>query len=469
MLEASSPDRLAGLQVEIGKRIHEFDVPALLDLLAALGYGPANLEFRGHLASGPQPTLLHAIEFPARDQPTAGAAKVVITVNLGLLSCRSPLPSYFQRFLADLDTRDPVLELLAVLDRSLLHERLTCDRPDRMLVTWTDTQRNFLRIFGLDSPVGLRWLFRQVFPELGVRVRRVRDDYRVPYQGATIGESKLGECSFGSLTRVGVYDMEVTLICEDAIYQRTTHGTTPWIREGDRRLRAVVFPLLDEICMTLTVAFVLLDGGEGARVGPTSYAGYNPMWRSSEPPVIQLPPSRVEVYRGALPRLEPDTERLEQLLGDDPATLQVEPQRGEAVEQAPLGRTVDLMLTCREPGRRPHRYLARVHWGARAWYREEPFRIVLSCEGVPKRLPTLREHPRAWSTLRDAAREWIADRLTHEVLATVESEWVDEELIERLIDARAFDHLHALAVSKIVRQELWDDAAWRRFANWSAA
>src|SRR5690606_18340995 len=122
----------------------------------------------------------------------------------------------------------------------------------------------------------------------GVRVRRIGDAHSIPYQGARLGESKLGACSFGDRTRVGVHDMEITLLCEDAIYQ----AGVPWLREGARRLRTTVFPVLDEICMTLTVAFVLLDPGEGARIGPPSAAGYDPMLRPGV--LLQLPPARIE-------------------------------------------------------------------------------------------------------------------------------------------------------------------------------
>ena len=162
-------DRLAEIEQKIVERIREFEVTALLELLASIGHGPDDIAFRAYRVSGPQPTLLHEIEFPPR-RPGTASARVLITVNLGLLSCRSPLPSYFQRLLGDIETSDPVLELIDVLDRSLLHTRLTWDHRERALAMWDMTRRNFLRIFGLDSPLGLDWLFRRVFPELGVEV-----------------------------------------------------------------------------------------------------------------------------------------------------------------------------------------------------------------------------------------------------------------------------------------------------------
>ncbi len=396
-------ERLAALERAVVARIRDFEVGALLDLLASIGYGPGEIEFRAHAASGPQPALLHAIAFPDPQERARGGARVVITVNLGLLSCRSPLPTYFQRFLHDMDTRDPVLELIDVLDRSLLHTRLTSDRPERMFAGWDRVRRDLLQIFGLDSPLGLTWLFRQVFPELAVRVRRTFDEHPIPYDGATLGTSQLGECSFGDFARVGVHDLEVTLFCDEVIYR----GTTPWIHEGDRRLRSSVFPLLDEVCMTLTVVFVLQHHGEGARVGPPSQAGYNPMWRAGA--AANLPASRVEVYRGALPRHEPDTDHLERVLASDgAASLTVTAVRAPSEGGTP-GLSVELAMLYRAPGQRPRAYQASVRWGSRAWDHDEPHAIDLRCDDVPKISASHASHPRLWARLRDAARNPITD------------------------------------------------------------
>ncbi|PRQ08663.1 hypothetical protein [Enhygromyxa salina] len=457
------PD-LDALEALISSRIREFEVCALLDLLGSIGYAPEDIEFRGHRARGPQPTLIHTIDFPPRVEPERAGGKVVVIVNLGLLSCRSPLPTYFQRFFNDIDSHDAVLELLHTLDRSLLHVRLARERPERAIADWPRTCRDFLRVFGLDAPIGLSWLFRAVFPELGVVVRRIANDYAIPFVGATLGLSELGACSFGDRTNIGVHDMEVVLICEDAEFA----DATPWIAEGNRRLRTVVFPLLDEICMTLTVVFVLMDRGTTAHVSPRSYAGYDPMWPdevSLRPPD---PPSRIELYRGALPRLEPDAQVLEHLLGHDRlARVSIPPGKHTTPIPGVLGRAIELQLVCEVAGRR-HGYVATVHWSARAWYREEPHAIALTCEGVVKTSPTARTHPRLWTLLRDAGRDRIADRLTHGVLATVDSDRVTVELIEQLIDANADEQLHALALSEAAPMSMWDDDAWARFATWSA-
>lgn len=208
---ASHP--LGELEQRIKARIREFELSALLDLLASIGYDPADIELRGHFGASPQPGIVHDIEFsgpplrgvrPVPLDPVRHpvATHVAITVNLGLLSCRSPLPSYLLRMCQALETSDPLLELMRALDRSLLHTRLTSDLPDRMLAGWGDVCRDFLRIHGLDSPLGLWWLFGHVFPELEVHVHRIIDDYRVPFDPARLGTSSLGRCAFGNTSRI---------------------------------------------------------------------------------------------------------------------------------------------------------------------------------------------------------------------------------------------------------------------------
>ncbi|NVB39246.1 hypothetical protein G6O69_15490 [Pseudenhygromyxa sp. WMMC2535] len=490
------------LEAELRRRIRAFEIPALLDLLESMGYGPKRVVFRGRLARGPQPTLLHAIDFPPRVASPHHSAKVVVTVNLGLLSCRSPLPSYFGRYLRDMDTRDGLLELLELLDHSLLQARLRCDRIERVLDDWPETRRDFVRAFGLDTPLGLEWLFARVFPELGVRVRRIGDELGVPFGNAALGVCQLGECSFGPRTRVGVHSIEVTLICEDA----TVDGERSWIIEGERRLRDVVFPLLDEVCMSLTVSFVLLDRRTRARLSRHSYAGFDPMLadaveldsgrarairpeqskqseqteqtsQASEAGLsldLELEPSadtpaRVELYRGALPRDEPGTDALElelELGRDVDGELRVDPYAPMDAPQV-VGRAVGLRLIFTAPGRR-HDYEATVHWGARAWYSDEPRAMRLCCRGVVEAPPTARAHPRLWARLRDEARRRLADRLTHEIMATTESERVTLALVDALIDAGELEHLHALTLSRVTAMTNWDDDAWRRFSSWSA-
>ncbi len=51
------------LEQRLRERIRGFDIPALLDVLAASGYGDAEIEYRGHRTTVHQSHLVHDIEF----------------------------------------------------------------------------------------------------------------------------------------------------------------------------------------------------------------------------------------------------------------------------------------------------------------------------------------------------------------------------------------------------------------------
>ncbi len=463
----SSLDSLAEIERRIKQRIKEFEPTALLDLLASIGYEPQQIGFRGHLSASPQPSIVHDIEMLGRPGGEGSAAepagpRVMIVVNLGLISCRSPLPSYLLGLCHALDTRDPVRELLDLLDRSLLHTRLTTQQPDRILPGWDDVRLDFLRIHGLDSPMGLRWLFRHVFPELTVRVSRVTDDYRVPFDAARLSYSELGRCAFGNTSRLTVQDVKVTLTTDEALF-----WGQPWPRVAERRIRHYVLPLLAEVSMNLTVMMVRLGAGSHARLTedrpfpPASYVGYDPMV-GNQASLAELPPVRMTLYRGALPLNEPGTDALEQALAiGKRERLQIQ-RRSTPLRVG----TIDLALTYTIDDTRSYVYDAQVRWGARAWYVDDPFEMTLVQAGMPQANPAPGPHPNLWLWLRDGARAQVADLLAIEATVdTVLDEAVSLDLIERLIKRDNPEALHALSWSR--RTPQWDADAWQRFLQWS--
>ena len=78
------------LKNRTSKEIHRFDFVSLLRLLHTMGYRADQVFFRSTHNLSSQPSLLEAIEF--RDGPSP---RVIVSVNLGLLSAQTPLPSYF--------------------------------------------------------------------------------------------------------------------------------------------------------------------------------------------------------------------------------------------------------------------------------------------------------------------------------------------------------------------------------------
>ena len=512
-LPGAPPRDLRSIKQAICARARDFEIAALLDLLATMGYRPGDVCFRGHVTATPQPTLLHHIEFadvegviagpapddepsvelgsiaelagdrtevallaapprpPPRHRTGGQPAPVTVTVNLGLLSCRSPLPSYFQRLLVDPDLQEPLVELLQLIDRNLLRARLTCDRPELVVGQWDEMTRNLLRIQGLDSLVGLSWLFRHVFPELPVMVERTSEQLRVPYLSARLGSSDLGRACLGALTRIDVHDFQVTLRCEESLL----HAGVPWLNEADRRLRTIVFPVLDPVCMNLTVILELEDDRAVATLsdgdGPQrdSYLGLDPL---GEPGAGGLPTRKVILYRGLLPRGQLDTDELEIALAAAQARVTVtapapigraptSPGGGDAEATGSHGelasdRELELVV---ELGDRVHRYQATVRWGARPWFRDEPHAIELRYDNLTQAAPTSRHHPQIWSLLRDHARRDLAAELATATLAHYEAATVTDAMVADLLARGQDAALHALlayGAASDVPPEAWE-------------
>jgi hypothetical protein len=503
------PRDLQALKRAICARARDFEIAPLLDLLATMGYRPGDVYFRGHVTETPQPTLLHHIEFAGVDGleglegelagPASGpgpslhlgsivelaepavapgamraghpSSQVTITVNLGLLSCRSPLPSYFQQLLRDPSFHEPLLELLQIIDRNLLRARLTCDRPERIVDRWDEITGDLLRIHGLDSLVGLSWLFRHVFPELPATVQRTSEQLRVPYASARLGFSDLGSASLGAATRIDVHDFQITLRCEDAVMR----PGVPWLHEVDRRLRTIVFPALDPVCMNLTVVLELGDRTAAMlrddRDPPRgSYLGQDSL---GKPGAGSLSPRRVVLYRGLLPRNQPDTDELERALADEARVTVTAPGGGSRAPTAPggdapedtrtdgeLDRACDLELTLALGGH-DHRYQATVRWGARAWFRDEPYAIELRSDHLAQAAPTARHHPQVWSLLRDQARRAVAAELATATLAHYGAATVTDAMVADLLARDQHGALHALLADGAASDV--PPAAWERY------
>lgn len=310
------------LQARIQARARDFDVPALLALLDHLGIPRRSITFRGNPVLGPQPTLVHAIEItgldpgdsdsdgdgdndadgdgdddlvlaPAAHEQAmhAQSVHVIVTLNIGLLSCRSPLPSYFQKLLIDIDTGAPLLTLLRVIDAQLLATRCAGYRPELELPAWQPMQQDVLRTAAPGSPSTLHALFHHVYPELDVSVRRVHGERVLRTESTRLGRAVLGNSAFGSQASATVSAIEVLLRCHEPV----SRAGIPWAREARTRLHTVVFDLLRDTDLHLTVYLVMLDRGSYAQLDGESYVGYDPLRGG---PAV---PHRVLLFRGPLP------------------------------------------------------------------------------------------------------------------------------------------------------------------------
>jgi hypothetical protein len=259
------------VEQRIRERIRGFDIPALLDVLAASGYGDAEIEYRGHRTTVHQSHLVHDIQFI--HQPRK---RVVITVNVGLLSAQSPLPSFLMQTMDQLD-HDRLERFIGFFDQHLLRECFAGLYPERegaLLPGWPEAAKDRLRLLRPTCQSTLHWLFSKVFPETELSVRREVRPQRVAAPEMRLGASALGEGgSMGGFASIPTGGMEVRIFCNEPVCS----SGVPWAVEARRRFEADLLPLLSETVLMLTVILVLRDQEGVLRLERQSHLGYDPL------------------------------------------------------------------------------------------------------------------------------------------------------------------------------------------------
>ncbi|HEY8212245.1 MAG TPA: hypothetical protein VIG99_32405 [Myxococcaceae bacterium] len=293
------------LERRIRERIRSFDVPALLDLLAASGYASAEIEYRSHRTTLHQSHLVHDIQFIHGPRE-----RIVITVNVGLLSAQSPLPSYLMRTMDHLD-HDRLERFIGYFDHLLLAGCFAGLYPERSpahLPGWQDAAMDRLRLLRPTCPSTLHWLFCRAFPEAELSVRREVRRQRVRARGMRLGSSTLGEGdSMGGFASIPSSAVEVKIHLDGPI----SSSGVPWAVEARHRLESDLMPLLSETALLLTVILVLRERESFLRVEDDSFLAYDPLhgapvqaqrvllysgdpssasaWETAPDPVRQLP------------------------------------------------------------------------------------------------------------------------------------------------------------------------------------
>ncbi|MCP3064794.1 type VI secretion system baseplate subunit TssG [Myxococcus sp. K38C18041901] len=262
------------LEQRIRERIRDFDIPALLSLLAAAGYGEDAIEYRSHRTLAHQGHLVDDIQF--LDVPRR---RVILTVNLGLLGVQSPLPMFLLRQVEHLDPAETerMERLLGYFDHALLRARFAGLHPERdstLLPGWEAATRSRLSLMNLTSPSTLHWLFSRAYPEAEVSVRREVYPRRLETRGAQVSATRLGDTTaMGGFASVPTGGVEITLVFDDC------HCGTgiPWALEAPRRLSQGVLPLLARTSAPLGVWMVLREPPGPARLQQDSYLGHTPL------------------------------------------------------------------------------------------------------------------------------------------------------------------------------------------------
>ncbi len=261
---------LSSLEALITERIRTFDLPALIDVLATCGYTEADIEYRSHRTLLSHGHPVHAIAFQHHPR-----RRVVITVNFGLLSPQSPLPSFFFKAM-DQTAHDAMEDFLGYFDHHLLRARVASQFPgrDESLVGDRTVAEDRLRLLRPSCPSTLHWLCALVFPEAEVKVRRATQWQSIPASGLRLGATALGAgSSVGGFARIPQSGLEVSLSIDEPL----TSSGNAWALEARRRLNRQILPWLAESALFLTVTLVLRAHTSHAALREDSHLAYDPI------------------------------------------------------------------------------------------------------------------------------------------------------------------------------------------------
>jgi len=259
------------LEVKIKKRVHEFDPISLLYLLEYLGYRREEIQFKSHASISSQTSLIQDIQF--QQEPIR---QVVIIVNLGLLSAQSPLPSYFLKKMDGgmVDTH-AFIDFIGYFDHGVIMHYLHNLYPEintNLFPDWELTKRRYLQMLDFKSCSTLHWFFQLAFPELGVKVEKVRLQRLSKTSSIRLGKTNLGsDAVFGKEKGIPVYGREVTLFSQGEF----SNSGVPWPLEIKKRLDDLIFPILGEIDIDLEIVLVIRSQKRYMKLHSESYLGYD--------------------------------------------------------------------------------------------------------------------------------------------------------------------------------------------------
>ncbi len=265
-----------------------YQLTALLTALERMGFSSNDIRFdsrdpdeigaegsAGRVRLGPAGALVRGVRFERE-------RGVTVYLNVGLFSAVSPLPSYFHQLIEDREVGEGMTTLLRVLDDGALRSLACAEafKPSREVV-WA---RRFSEARVSGTPLYVEGLFRQVFPELRVRVewRAVRRRLRV--ERVALSSSTLGSCAFGGYGQLIERGLEVTLTVpwEDGEGVLAASGEQDegllwrtWAEEARHRLDMYVLPRFARNSTAFVVRLRILGERDqarlaGARLGENS-------------------------------------------------------------------------------------------------------------------------------------------------------------------------------------------------------
>ena len=258
------------LQMRITKEVKSFDIRALLDLLSHMGYLSDDIFFRGKQTSASRPSFIEEIAFSC---PPSN--KVVITVNMGLLSNSSTLPSYFfKAFEGDSAGSEAFLRFIAFFDHKLIRDFIESTSPEknpRVIPDWQDFKGCYLNMLNFQSTSSLHWLFEEVFPDLRVLIKKSKQSFEYSGKAFRLGHSELASRNIlGGRRRSSLPGLSVHLYADEDMYS----SKKTWVYEARRRLNEILLPILKHSRTFLQVSLHLQNNSSSLLLQKESELGF---------------------------------------------------------------------------------------------------------------------------------------------------------------------------------------------------
>lgn len=260
-------ERLA-LQRRVQEQARRFDLPALLDVLAWLGYAREQITLKSHDSTLQQSAVVESVSFAAPP-----ARRVTVVVNLGWLGPQTALPVYFRAYLEQ-DRGDLTAAFLSFFSQVLLWAGLDSSFPERQpsyFHSFAGTRAQLRSLLGVRSLSTIHWVFAQTFPEAETAVQHTTLMRPLRNRGMVLGDWQIGDgMSCGGLSQVPVAATSITLY----VNEPCDGLGTPWAQEAERRLQRECFPALASPGLFLRVQLVIRDQTSFMVLQSRQYLGY---------------------------------------------------------------------------------------------------------------------------------------------------------------------------------------------------
>jgi hypothetical protein len=166
------------------------------------------------------------------------------------------------------------IEFFGYFDDRVLRRLIFAIYPEfdeTIFQNWEDRKRTSLFTMRLDSIISLHWLMQLVFPDLQVRVEKTTLYRTIDLGAPIIGKSKLGyQAVLGKIKKLPVLGKRITLITDEDEFKKYE----PWPVEIEKRLREIIFPILQPVDVYLEIWVVIRSQGNWLSLQENSYLGY---------------------------------------------------------------------------------------------------------------------------------------------------------------------------------------------------